>query len=1101
MLRTRRQGQRIRAPHPPAVLVAVGALVLATAGVPASRAGAATTERHGLRGDYYVSAPGTYDQFTTLKATVVDPNIDFIDLEPTLDSLTGQNDHNTIRWTGQIQPRYSETYTFSVVGDNGFRLWVDNQLIIDHWVDDWDNPQTGTPIALRADQRYDIKVEFFEDIGGSNLHLSWSSPSQPKEIVPNTALYLPPGFSYPGPLSSTVSADGATVALTFDTAIQPLPAGAAAHFRLPVNGRDWPIASVALDPSDASTILVRLADPIPRQAGGTVRAIYDGQGGITTAAGSAVPAFNVYVINNSTYQITTPWAKDVSPTNALPEYPRPQMTREQWQSLNGTWQYASASVGDAPPVGKDLAEHILVPYPTESLLSGIQRHDDHMFYRRTFTVPAGWRIGGPCARPGSCPRLLLHFGAVDYQATVWVNGVQVGTHTGGYNAFDIDVTGALKGTGPQELIVGVEDATESAPYNEPIGKQRNNPSGIWYTPSSGIWQTVWMEPVTTAHVEKLDMTPDPAAGTLRLTVRTSGTTTERVVATAWDGATKVGTVSGAPGRELRLPVPDPKLWTPDNPFLYGVKVVLEDASRRPVDTVGGYFGMRSVGIGNVNGQPHILLNGKFVFNLGTLDQGFWPDGLYTAPTDDALRFDLQQQKALGFNTVRKHIKVEPDRWFYWADRLGLLVWQDMPAMDPGKALSPADKAAFEDQLHTMIDQHRSHPSIIMWVTFNEGWGEYDPARVADEVKAWDPSRLVNEDSGQNCCISLPDPHHGDIYDNHDYVGPGHPLPTDHRAVVDGEFGGLGLRVPGHMWFGNGFAYEMENSSQQLTDRYVRLTNEVKRCAVECALSGSIYTQPYDVEGEINGLLTYDRRVVKVDANRVRAVNASVLAAAGDVQNPPPPPPGTPGLTGVGYWPLDQVNATTTPDASGNGHDGTLVNGPTLTAGKTGNALQFTGGNQYVDTGASILDTTGNYSVSAWVEIDQPGNGFETAVSQDSDSGHSEFFLQYSGQDHVFAFSFAGGRALAPTPPQAGMWYDLVGVRDVQHNQMRLYVNGQLAGTVAYCPGNAATGHTLIGRAQYNNSPVDFWGGKIDQVHVYDRALSADEIAMLYTSGS
>jgi hypothetical protein len=511
--------------------------------------------------------------------------------------------------------------------------------------------------------------------------------------------------------------------------------------------------------------------------------------------------------------------------------------------------------------------------------------------------------------------------------------------------------------------------------------------------------------------------------------------------------------------------------------------------------------MRSVSVGNVNGQPHILLNGKFVFNLGTLDQGFWPDGLYTAPTDEALSFDLQRQRSLGFNTVRKHIKVEPDRWFYWADKLGLLVWQDMPAMDPGRPSSAADKAAFEDQLHTMIDQHRSHPSIIMWIPFNEGWGEYDPARVADQVKAWDPSRLVNEDSGQNCCASLPDPHHGDIYDDHTYVGPGHPLPFDHRAVVDGEFGGLGLKVPGHMWFGNGFGYEMVDSPQRLTDRYVQLTTELKRCEVECGLSGSIYTQPYDVEGELNGLFTYDRRVLKVDANRVRAANAAVLAAAGDVRNPPPPPPGTPGLTGVGYWPLDQVNGATTPDASGHGHDATLVNGSTPAAGHTGNALQFNGANQYLDTGAGILDTTGNYSVSAWVEIGQPGNGFQTAISQDGDSGHSEFFLQYSGQDHVFAFSFAGGRALAPTPPQAGVWYHLVGVRDVQHNQLRLYVDGQLAGTVAYCPGNAATGHTVIGRGQYNGGPVDFWGGRIDQAHVYDRALSADEIGALYGSGT
>nr|WP_240948163.1 LamG-like jellyroll fold domain-containing protein [Planosporangium mesophilum] len=1065
---------------------------MASVAVPASRAGAATTERHGLRGDYHVSAPGTYDQFTTLKATVVDPNIDVNDLEPVLDSLTGQNDHNTIRWTGQVQPRYSEPYTFSMVADNGFRVWVDNQLVIDHWVDDWDNPQTGTPVALQAGRKYDIKVEYFENRGGSNAHLSWSSPSRPKEIVPNSALYLPPGFTYPGPLSSAVPTDGETITMTFDQAMKPVPAGAATHFTVQVNGTAWPIASAALDRRDPATVALRLSEPIPRQAGNGIRAVYDGQGGVTTTGGSGVPGFNVYVVNDSTYQITTPWAKDVSPSNVLPEYPRPQLTRSDWQNLNGVWQYQAGSADQAPPSG-NLSGKILVPYPPESLLSGVQRHDDHMWYRRTFTVPESWRTGGQ--------RLLLHFGAVDYQATVWVNGVQVATHTGGYDAFDADVTDAVTGRGPQTLLVRAVDPSTSGPSNQPVGKQRSNPSGIWYTPSSGIWQTVWMEPVAPAHIDRLDMTPDLTDGTLKLTVRASGVTGQRVEATAWDGDTKVGSVTGPVGTALALPVPHAKLWNPDKPFLYDLKVALVDG-HRPVDRVGSYFGMRSVSIGDVNGQPHALLNGSFVFNLGTLDQGFWPDGLYTAPTDAALKFDLQQQKALGFNTVRKHIKVEPQRWYYWADKLGLIVWQDMPAMNPdrGSPLTAADKAEFESELHTMIEQHRSHPSITMWVPFNEGWGEYDPARVTNEVKAWDPSRLVNTDSGQNCCASLPDPHAGDIYDNHNYPAPGHPVITDHRAIVDGEFGGLGLKVPGHMWFGGGFAYEMENSSQQLTDRYVGMDKDLESC-IRCGLSGSIYTQPYDVEGEVNGLMTYDRRVLKVDAARVRAANLAVLAAAGNVSNPPPPPPGTPGLTGVGSWPLDQAAGGTTPDASGKGNDGTLVNGPTPVAGKNGNALQFNGGNQWVDTGASILDTTGNYTVSAWVTIDDPGNAFQTAVSQDSAGGTSEFFLQYSGVDHRFAFSAVGIRALAPTAPSPGRWYHLVGVRDAQHSELRLYVDGTLAGTASYCPGAAAGGHTVLGRAQYQGNQVDFWGGKLDQVHVYDRALSADEVGTLYASGA
>jgi beta-galactosidase/beta-glucuronidase len=290
--------------------------------------------------------------------------------------------------------------------------------------------------------------------------------------------------------------------------------------------------------------------------------------------------------------------------------------------------------------------------------------------------------------------------------------------------------------------------------------------------------------------------------------------------------------------------------------------------------------MRSVSIGDGDGdaQPRILLNGAFVFNIGTLDQGFWPDGLHTAPTDDALRFDLEQQKALGFNTVRKHVKVEPDRWYYWADRLGLMVWQDMPAMNPGRPVSAEDRAQFEAELRSMIRQHLSHPSITMWIAFNEGWGEYDPLRIAGEIKTWDPSRLVNENSGQNCCLSLPDPQGGDIYDDHTYPGPGHPVPIDHRAVVDGEFGGVGLKAAGHLWSGGGIAYEMEGSAAQLTNRYAELNRHLE-AYIRTGLSGSIYTQPYDVEGEVNGLMTYDRRELKPDPDRIRAANAAVLAAA------------------------------------------------------------------------------------------------------------------------------------------------------------------------------------------------------------------------------
>jgi hypothetical protein len=988
--------------------------------IPAGPATAATAaERHGLRGDYYVSAAGTYGQFTTLAATVVDPAIDFGDLDPILESLTGQGDHDTVRWTGQIEPRFTETCTFTMIGDNGFRLWVDNQVVIDHWVDDWDRMQTGTPIALQAGRRVDIKVEYFENVGGSNLHLNWSSPSQPVQPVPNAALYLPPDFAYPGPLTSTIPSDGGSVAMTFEQQLRAVPSDAASHFRMVVGGTEWPVTAATSTRRDRATVQLRLGDRIPAKAGSGVRAVYDGAGGLTAADGTAVPAFNVYVANESTYQITTPWAKDVSARNALPEYPRPQLTRDEWRNLNGTWQYQAAGAEQAPPTGA-LAEKILVPYPPESLLSGVQRHDDAMWYRRTFTVPSDWRIDAgraADARHTAGQRLLLHFGAVDYAATVWVNGTQVGTHTGGYTGFDIDVTDALTGHGPQTLLLKVTDQTEKGVANTPIGKQRTNPSGIWYTPSSGIWQTVWMEPVAAAHIDRLDTTPDLAAGTIKLTVHATGVTGERVEATAWDGDRKVGSVTGAAGAELALPVPNAKLWSPDHPFLYDLKVKLVSGGRT-VDRADSYFGMRSVSVGNVNGQPHMLLNGEFVFNIGTLDQGFWPDGLYTAPTDAALRYDLKMQKDLGFNMVRKHIKVEPDRWYYWADKLGLIVWQDMPSMDPGRPVTAADKVEFESQLHTMIDQHRSHPSITTWVPFNEGWAEYEPSRVTAAVKAWDPSRLVNTDSGQNCCASLPDEHAGDIYDDHTYPGPGHPSFSDGRAIVDGEFGGLGLKIAGHMWFGGGFAYEMETSKEQLTSRYVQLDEDLVSC-VPCGLSASVYTQPVDVEGEINGLATYDRRVMKVDPARVRAANLAVRAAAGDLSDPAPPSGGTPGLTGVGFWPLDQVTGATTPDASGAGHDGTLVNGPTAVAGANAGALHLAG-NQWVDTGASLVDTAGNYSVSAWVSVATPaGRSRPPSARTAAPAADSSCSTREPTAGSRSAWSAPGRWPPPPRPPAGG----------------------------------------------------------------------------------
>jgi hypothetical protein len=785
--------------------------------------------------------------------------------------------------------------------------------------------------------------------------------------------------------------------------------------------------------------------------------------------------------------LTTPWTNDVSPTNALPEYPRPQLTRPQWQNLNGLWEFAAAVPGEAPPIGKSLAEKVLVPYPIESALSGVQRHEDRMFYRRTFTVPMNW----------SGQRLLLHFGAVDYDAKVWVNGRQVATHRGGYDGFDVDVTNVLHRSGPQELIVWAEDLTDET--YQPIGKQREvSDHGIFYQGSSGIWRTVWMEPVATSSIDRLQLTPEPATSSLKITADTSGPAGLDVEATAYDGNKAVGTVRGKADTELRLPIKNPKLWSPDSPFLYDLKVKLIDRGRT-VDQVGSYAGMRSVGkVKGADGKLRLALNGKILFNLSTLDQGFWPDGLNTAPTDEALRFDLEQHKALGFNTVRKHIKVEPDRWYYHADKLGLMVWQDMPASKTDAMPEPW-RTQFKTELHEMVEEHKSFTSITTWVPFNEGWGEWDLAetgRIADSVHQQDPSRLVNAHSGMNCCNSKGDSGRGDMIDHHAYLGPATSSPAGERVAVDGEHGGFGLKTPDHMWFGDGFAYEMTPDKATLTRRYVENQRDVLRSANSCGISGSVYTQLTDVEGELNGFFSYDRQVPKMDFAQVRAVNESIIRGAdGTGTSGPTPPPGTPGVDGIHFYPLDG----TTEDAVGN-NDADLQGGAVFAQGKNGQGVALNGSGQDVDTGAQLLDTSGNYTATAWVKLNKADGSFQTVVSQDGDRD-SAFFLQYSGQDQRFAMSFPGQRALAPTKPNPGQWYHLTGVRDAAKGELKLYVDGDLVATKSACSLDASsTGHTVIGRAKFGGNSVDYLDGTVDQVHLFDRALTATEVKDLYESG-
>ena len=546
----------------------------------------------------------------------------------------------------------------------------------------------------------------------------------------------------------------------------------------------------------------------------------------------------------------TRWAAEVGPTNALPEYPRPQLVRHDWLNLNGLWQYAIApiAVSDVTNYEGD----ILVPFPVESALSGVMRPLDDksaLWYHREFAVPNAWHG----------ERVRLHFGAVDWHARVMINGHEIGQHRGGYDAFSFDITDLLKWDGKENISVAVSDPTEG---DQPRGKQSRKPEGIFYTATSGIWQTVWLEPVPQICIDSLQMTPDLAAGALRLHVAANSLSSSlKIEAVALANGNDAGSVAGPANSELLLPIRSPHRWSPDDPFLYDLHVTLSDGQHE-LDTVTSYFGMRKIGLRkDSGGVTRIALNDQFIFEIGALDQGFWPDGLYTAPTDEALHYDIQFLKRAGFNLVRKHVKVEPDRWYYWCDKLGLLVWQDMPS---AKNTTPQGRTQFEVELQRMIEGRRNHPSIIMWVLFNEGWGQYDTERLTGWIKSLDKSRLVDDASGWT------DKRVGDVIDMHSYPGPEAPVRESDRAAVLGEFGGLGLGLVGHTWSTNFWGYLRMTNTSTLAERGSKLFERLRILRDSYGLSGAVYTQTADVETECNGLLTYDRGIAKLDPTILRA---------------------------------------------------------------------------------------------------------------------------------------------------------------------------------------------------------------------------------------
>ncbi len=577
-------------------------------------------------------------------------------------------------------------------------------------------------------------------------------------------------------------------------------------------------------------------------------------------------------------RIMTRWAADVRPDSVLPEYPRPQMVRRDWINLNGLWDYEIIAKGAGRP--ESWEGKILVPFAVESALSGVGKTvgaGQELWYRRSVSVPRKWRDG----------RLLLHFGAVDWEGTVWVNGREAGRHRGGYDAFTYDITDALEPGKTQEIVLRVTDPTDED--NSPIarGKQVMRPRSIWYTSVTGIWRTVWLEPVPETYLAKLNLTPDVDRETLTVEPVISGNRE----GTAWAVTVSLGgkVMAEAEAREgasAVLKIVDPELWSPEHPVLYDIRAVLKKDGKI-TDEVAAYAGLRKISLGKDDrGYLRLLLNNRPLFQFGPLDQGWWPDGLYTAPTDAALRFDLETIRALGMNMLRKHVKVEPERLYYWCDKLGLLVWQDMPsALFKRDALSPgllAERdAQWEGEWKAVVEALRNHPSIIMWVPFNEGWGQYDTERIAAWTKELDPTRLVNNASGWT------DKGAGDVIDIHSYPGPAMPAVEAKRAAVLGEFGGLGLPISGHLWQAEGnWGYRNFDDIKSYETRYADLIKSL--CPlVDKGLAAAVYTQTSDCEIEVNGLMTYDREVIKLDPARFAALNRG-LARAGVQERPDSP---------------------------------------------------------------------------------------------------------------------------------------------------------------------------------------------------------------------
>jgi beta-galactosidase/beta-glucuronidase len=578
-------------------------------------------------------------------------------------------------------------------------------------------------------------------------------------------------------------------------------------------------------------------------------------------------------------KITTPWAEKVNPSNVLEEYPRPQLVRNNWQNLNGLWQFAILPATDDKSIPNTFQGMILVPFAVESALSGVGKtvgQDSVLWYQNTITLPSKIKN----------KKVLLHFGAVDWRSDIYINGNKIATHEGGYDPFTVDITKALKRGSKQRVSLRVWDPTDKGP--QPNGKQVVNPRGIWYTPVTGIWQTVWLETVPETYIVSTRQTPDVDEENITVSAQIENLQVgDQVKISAWKGNEKVAEQSGTDTSAV-LKINNPELWSPTNPYLYDLKVAVVRKGK-VVDEVQSYFGMRKISLApNQFGIQRMMLNNKFLFEFGPLDQGWWPDGLYTAPTDEALKFDIEKTKEMGFNMIRKHIKVEPARWYYYCDKLGMLVWQDMPSGDLGnrweprpgvfgsatdKDRTPESEGYYRKEWNAIINTLYNHPAIVVWVPFNEAWGQFKTGEITKWTMQKDPSRLVNSASGGNFYGS------GHILDIHNYPDPVMPSPFvfgKDAALVLGEFGGLGLPVEGHTWqTDKNWGYQSFGTKDSLFMRYHAFTDKLEEL-IKHGLSAAVYTQTTDVEGEVNGFFTYDRKVMKMPADKLKQANEKLI---------------------------------------------------------------------------------------------------------------------------------------------------------------------------------------------------------------------------------